>query len=222
VTAFRLACLDMAGTTVGDDRLVERAFTIAMVRRGMLPHTPAFGQALTVVRDTMGQSKIEVFRRLTGDETAAREANATFEEAYADLVREGAVRPLPGAVSTLRALRAAGVRTALTTGFSKSTQDTIVDALGWRTLVDAIVCPQGTVRGRPYPDMVLAAARACGVTDLATVVVVGDTPSDVESGVAAGAGLVAGVLTGAGEREALLAAGADVVFDTVEALVEFL
>jgi phosphoglycolate phosphatase len=223
VSAFELACLDMAGTTVGDDGLVERAFTIALLRQGTEPGTLAFDQALTYVRATMGQSKIEVFRQLTqGDEDGANKLNATFEEAYGDLVREGAVAALPGAVRTLRLLRTAGIRTALTTGFSRSTQDDIVHALDWRGLVDAIVCPDETVRGRPHPDMILTAAARCAVADLNRVVVVGDTPSDVESGLRAGAGLVVGVLTGAGDRDGLVAAGAHKVIESVEDLPELL
>jgi phosphoglycolate phosphatase len=223
VTDFRLACLDMAGTTVGDDGLVERAFTIALLRQSTQPRTPEFDDALRYVRDTMGQSKIEVCRHLTGgDKDAAHKLNLRFEESYGDLVREGAVKPLPGAVRALRLLRAAGVRTALTTGFSKSTQDTIIDILGWRGLVDALICPYGTVRGRPHPDMVLAAAAACAVDDLSRVAVVGDTPSDVESGLRAGAGVVVGVLTGAAERDALLSAGAHEIIESVEDLPELL
>jgi phosphoglycolate phosphatase-like HAD superfamily hydrolase len=43
---------------------------------------------------------------------------------------------------------------------------------------------------------------------MAAVVVVGDTPADIGSGLAAEAGLVVGVLTGVGDRRSLAAAGA--------------
>ena len=45
--------------------------------------------------------------------------------------------------------------------------------------------------------------------------VVGDTPSDVESGLRAGAGLVAGVLSGRATRDELERAGAPLVLDSV-------
>ncbi len=47
----------------------------------------------------------------------------------------------------------------------------------------------------------------------------GDTASDVESGLRAGAGLVAGVTTGAGSRDSLLAAGAPHILDSVSGLL---
>jgi phosphoglycolate phosphatase-like HAD superfamily hydrolase len=49
--------------------------------------------------------------------------------------------------------------------------------------------------------------------------VVGDTPSDVESGLRAGAGLVAGVTTGSASREELAAAGAPYIVDSITDLL---
>jgi phosphoglycolate phosphatase len=57
------------------------------------------------------------------------------------------------------------------------------------------------------------------VTEL---LVVGDTPSDVEFGLRAGAGVVAGVTTGASGADELAAAGAPYVLDSVTALVQLL
>src|SRR6185437_4457147 len=83
LTRITVACLDMAGTTVADDGTVLEAFAAA-VRD--LP-APAFERAMTAVRSSMGQSKIEVFRRILGDEAAARKANEAFEDHYAAAVR---------------------------------------------------------------------------------------------------------------------------------------
>jgi phosphoglycolate phosphatase len=208
VAAWRLACLDMAGTTVRDDGLVELAFTAAVEKLGVVAGTDAYDKMLAVVRETMGQSKIEVFRRLFGDEAAAVRANLAFESAYADQVAGGAVVAIPGAIETIARLRSDGVRVALSTGFARTTQDAILDALGWRGAVDLAICPSDGVRGRPYPDLVLAAAAALGIDEMPAVVVVGDTPADIRSGLAADAGLVVGVLTGASDRGMLSAAGA--------------
>jgi phosphoglycolate phosphatase-like HAD superfamily hydrolase len=49
--------------------------------------------------------------------------------------------------------------------------------------------------------------------------VVGDTPSDIETGRRAGAGLVAGVLTGRATRDELEAAKAPHVLDTIANLL---
>jgi phosphoglycolate phosphatase len=218
VSRFSLACLDMAGTTVRDDGLVEQAFAAAAHALGVSSGTDAYAGMIAVVRDTMGQSKIEVFRRLFGAEELAQRANIAFVRAYAELVDAGAVVALPGAAETIATLRQAGVRVALTTGFGQSTQDAIVAALGWRDAIDLTACPGGAIRGRPYPDLILHAAARLGVENLATVAVVGDTASDIGSGRSAGAGLVLGVLTGTGNRSALLGAGASAVLTTIAEL----
>ena len=70
--------------------------------------------------------------------------------------------------------------------------------------------------------MIQLAARTFGVDDPAAVAVVGDTPSDIRAGVAAGASIVAGVLTGAGTRTELRTAGATHVLDTIAELPDLL
>ena len=128
LTRITVACLDMAGTTVADDGTVLEA---SPRRSGDLPG-PAFEQAMTAVRSSMGQSKIEVFRRILGDEAAARKANEAFEDRYAAAVRGGAISAVPGAEDTVTRLRDAGVRVCLATGFAPVTRDAIIDELGWR------------------------------------------------------------------------------------------
>ena len=206
-----IACLDMAGTTVRDDGVVLDAFRSAISGRGL--SEAEYDQAMKDVQATMGQSKIEVFRRLLGDEGPA--ANQVFEEHYAAAVRAGAVEALPGAVDVLATLRAAGIKVCLLTGFSPVTRDAVLDALDWRPLIDLALSPADAGRGRPWPDLPLTALLRLGGGAVAELATVGDTPSDIESGLRAGAGIVAGVLTGSTSREEFAQAGAPHVLDTV-------
>jgi phosphoglycolate phosphatase len=217
---IQLTCLDMAGTTVADDGLVLTAFGRALDAIGV-EDAHVREQMIAYVVATMGESKITVFRAMLETEAEAQAANAAFETAYGELV--GELKPLPGAVETLGALREAGIKTALTTGFSRSTQDAILDHLGWRHLVDLAVCPADAGgRGRPYPDMILISILRLGITDVRAVAVAGDTESDIHTGLAAGASIVAGVLTGAHDRARLTAAGATHLLDGVADLVDLL
>ena len=211
-----IACLDMAGTTVRDDGIVMAAFASAIAGRGLSP--AEYTQAMKDVRASMGQSKIEVFRRVLGDEEAAVDANQAFEHHYAAAVRAGEVAPLPGAVPVMTALRAAGVKVCLLTGFSPATRDALIDALDWRPLIDLALSPADAGRGRPWPDLPLTALLRLGGGAVGELATVGDTPSDIESGLRAGAGLVAGVLTGSTSREELIQAGAPHILDTVAGL----
>lgn len=211
-----LVVFDMAGTTVQDSGLVEQAFLAADRDAGLSRTDDDRAQMLAYVADTMGQSKIAVFRHLArGDEDRAQAANAAFERRYAELVAAGRCRPIPGAEELLGQLRVAGVKTALTTGFARDTQMAIIDALGWDGLADVVLCPGPGVRGRPYPDMVLTCLMATGTDSVHQVMVVGDTASDVTTGLRAGAGAAVGVLTGAHDRDQLAAAGATHIVDSV-------
>ncbi|XEC32701.1 phosphonatase-like hydrolase [Streptomyces fradiae] len=212
-----LVVLDMAGTTVADGGLVEQAFDAAATRLGEDPAT-----MIDYVRATMGESKISVFRHLFGgDEQRAQRANLAFEEAYGELVADGRIAPVPGAAEAIAQLKDQGRTVVLTTGFARVTQDAILDALGWADgLVDLTLCPADAGgRGRPYPDMVLAALLRTGaVDDVRQLVVAGDTSYDMLSGVRSGAGIVAGVLTGAHDEAALKEHGATRVLSSVAEL----
>jgi phosphoglycolate phosphatase len=194
MTRFSVLCLDMAGTTVRDSGTVMSAFTSA-IGAFALP-VSRFNEAMQYVRATMGQSKIEVFRHILDDEADAQAANAAFERAYAAAVDAGQIAAMPGAAELFAACRSAGMRVCLSTGFSPVTRDSIIAALGWADLVDLVLSPADAGRGRPWPDMPLTALLRLGGGSVAELAVVGDTPSDVESGLRAGAGLVAGVLSG--------------------------
>ncbi|MET8343605.1 phosphonatase-like hydrolase [Streptomyces microflavus] len=223
-TPFGLVVLDMAGTTVADGGLVEQAFSAAAERLDVRPGSGEHDRQLAYVRATMGESKISVFRHLFGDEEKAQYANTAFEEAYGALVDGGRIAPIPGAREAVERLFAEGRTVVLTTGFARTTQDAILAALGWQDLVPLTLCPADAGgRGRPYPDMVLAAfLRTGAVDDVRRIAVAGDTSYDMLSGVRSGAGLVAGVLTGAHDAGRLDRSGATHVLGSVAELPDLI
>jgi phosphonatase-like hydrolase len=219
MSKITVACLDMAGTTVADDGTVMEAFTAAITEQNL--SADACEQAMVAVRSSMGQSKIEVFRRILGEEAAARKANEAFEEHYAAAVRAGKISGLPGAEDTFMRLRDAGIRVCLATGFSPATRDAIIGALAWGGLVDLVLSPADAGRGRPWPDLPLTALLKLRGGAVGELAVAGDTPSDIESGRRAGAAIVAGVLTGASGRADLEQAGAPIILDTIAGILPY-
>src|SRR5690606_3754088 len=178
-----LACLDLAGTTIGDISMVERAFAEAIATQGIVPGTSAYARAMVHVHRSRGCPKIEVFRGIFPDnEVQAQAANLTFERSYLGAVERAGLVPLPGAVEALEKLRDAGVKIALITGLSKSTLGRVLSALGWADKLDLALCPEDAGRGRPYPDMVLTAVLRCGIDDVRQVALVGDSESDMLCG----------------------------------------
>jgi hypothetical protein len=105
------------------------------------------------------------------------------------------------------------------------------DSAGWARpwqrwirpgLIDLALSPADAGRGRPWPDLPLTALLRLGGGAVSELIVAGDTASDVESGLRAGAGVVAGVLTGSGSRKELEAAGAPHVLDGISGLLPML
>jgi phosphoglycolate phosphatase len=219
---IQLAVIDMAGTTVADDGLVVSAFESAATAAGVPETGRERDSARQYVLDTMGQSKISVFRALFGAEELAQRANAAFEQAYEQLIEEGRAEPIAGAAEAITRLREAGVKVALTTGFSAATQEKLLAALGWQSLADLVLAPGEGVRGRPNPDLILTALMRLDVDGVGNVASLGDTASDIESALRAGAAVAAGTLTGAHDEEQLRRAGATHVVGAVSEFADLI
>lgn len=95
----------------------------------------------------------------------------------------------PGARALLAALGAAGVPCALVTMSYRRLADTVTAELPPGTF-QQVVTGDEVVNGKPHPEPYLTAAAALGV-DPARCVVVEDSPAGIESGLAAGATVVA-------------------------------
>jgi phosphonatase-like hydrolase len=210
-----MVAFDVAGTVLNDDGLVIAAFKNAF--EATQPDLwPTHGEQWTQYAiDTMGQSKIHVFIELLGDAEKAHTANVAFEESYVSEIAEVGAVPIAGAEDLFKYLRAKGVAIALTTGFSRSTLDTLLIELGWKDLIDISVTPGEAGRGRPHPDMLQKAATTLGITNTASVIVVGDTAADMQAAVSFGAGQAIGVLSGAHDEHRLHDAGATSVINSV-------
>lgn len=212
-----LVCFDMAGTTMIDNGLVREAFRRTVDGLGVVGDQAALAEAHVV--ETMGQSKIEVFTALF-DERAGT-ANEMFERHLIEAAQELGVSEIPGAGSTVETLRAVGLKVALTTGFSPETREALIEMLGWSALFDVRVSPGEAGRGRPAPDMLLWCALQTRVTAMSSLMVVGDTASDMQAGRRAGARYCVGVLSGTDGERRLVENGADTVVDTVVDLLGF-
>ncbi|MFI9559017.1 HAD family hydrolase [Nonomuraea endophytica] len=224
VVPIKLACIDLAGTTIGDIAMVERAFAEAIATQGIVPGTGAYARAMVHVHRSRGCPKIEVFRGIfPGNEAQAQAANLTFERSYQGALDRAGLVPIPGVLETLDKLRGSGVQLALITGFSRATLGRVLGVLGWHDRVDLAICPEDAGgRGRPWPDMVLHAVLRLGIEDVRQVAVVGDAESDMLCGRRAGASVVAGVMTGVHSRDRLLKGGATHILDSIADLPDLI
>jgi phosphonatase-like hydrolase len=216
---IELVVFDVAGTTVEDGDAVNFCFRAALAEAGLAVDPAA-------VNAVMGLHKPEAIRRLIEASPAApslRERVDAIHLRFVERMRrfyaeDPAVREIPGAAATFAALRRAGVKTALNTGFVREILDELLARLRWsgdRPAVDAVIASDEVSRGRPHPDMIRGLMARLGVRDAGRVAKVGDTPTDLEEGANAGCGLVVGVTTGAFPRAALERTPHTVLIDSV-------
>ncbi|MBK1784803.1 phosphonatase-like hydrolase [Prauserella cavernicola] len=194
---IELAVLDIAGTTVEEHGAVYAALEQAATAAGGTP-------TAADVRRWMGAGKREAITGLV-TETTGRAPTAEvveqgltdFRARLADAYAATPPTPLPGVPEAITALRGAGVRVALTTGFDRQVVSGLLETLGWDdSVVDAVVSVDDVSAGRPAPYLIFRAMERTGVRDVRSVLTAGDTTRDLEAGSNAGAGYVVGVLTG--------------------------
>ena len=115
--------------------------------------------------------------------------------------------------------RDAGIRVCLATGFSPTTRDAIISELGWGDLIDLALSPADAGQAGRGPTCRSPRCCSCTAGRSASWRMAGGGASDVESGLRAGAGIVAGVLSGADSRADLEQAGATIILDTIAGLL---
>jgi phosphonoacetaldehyde hydrolase len=159
------------------------------------------------------------------------------------LMRDHAARAstlIPGARATFDRLRQLGLRIGSSTGYTREMmQPVLARAAEQGYTPEHLVCSGETPAGRPAPLMIYKACAELGVWPLSRVVKVDDAEVGIAEGSAAGAftvGVASGNALGLSledlesppvgalkkAREALHAAGADLVLDSVADLVPML
>ena len=179
---------DMDGTIVDNMAYHSQSWVRFFANRGRAIDEDAFFRA------TAGRQNHEIFREyiradLTDEEAAqfAHEKEAVYRELYAPHLA-----PLPGFERLIADARAAGGKLAVATAAPRENVAFTLDGLDLRNRFDAVVGAFEVKRGKPHPDVFLAAAERVGV-DPARCIVFEDAPLGVEA--ARRAGMRAVVLT---------------------------
>lgn len=135
---------------------------------------------------TIGQPlpvQLSAFARDAEQSSAMRETYVTYQRSLHDRM----VRPFPGAIDVLSALRRRGVGLAVVTGKARGIARRTMEVCGLWDRVDVVVCGDEVERGKPDPEPVRRALHGLGLEDRASeALFVGDSPFDLRSGRAAG------------------------------------
>ncbi|HET8649223.1 MAG TPA: HAD-IA family hydrolase [Gemmatimonadales bacterium] len=125
---------------------------------------------------------------------------ATYRE-YNLANHDARVRPYPGVVEAVRAIKSAGRRTGLVTSKNRNGAFRGLTLCQLETLMDVVVGSDEVTNAKPHPEPVEKAVALLNA-DPATTIYVGDSVHDMQSGRAAGV-RTAAVLWGPFRREQL-------------------
>ncbi len=212
---YRAVLYDMDGTVLDTLEDLKNAVNAALA---------AFGRpALTLeqVRAYVGNGSRRLIELALGSDAAAEEVDRmlAWYKPWYDAHCRILTRPYPGILSLMERLKAAGLRQAIVS----NKPDSAVRALAadfFPGLAEFAVGERESegIRRKPWPDMLDAVRGQMGL-ERADCLYVGD--SEVDLLTAANAGLrCVSVTWGFRSREQLLAAGAETLIDTPEALAE--
>ncbi|MGE5257028.1 MAG: HAD family hydrolase [Hyphomicrobiales bacterium] len=112
------------------------------------------------------------------------------------------IRPIPGAVSLMGALRDGGCRVALATVDVSWRARLAMKYIGVEDMLDLVVGGEAVTHSKPDPEMIHVILDRLGV-DSSQAVMVGDALNDVQMGLNAGLKASIGVLTGFATAEQL-------------------
>jgi len=145
---------------------------------------------------SFGQRNDAVLRSYFGPDLSVSEIErigAAKEARYRELVRTRGIELLPGVRHWLARLKAEGWRQAIATSAPQLNIAAIIEVLHVEGLFDAVVSAEDVERGKPDPEIFLAAAAKVA-TPPARCIVVEDAPAGVEGGRRAGMATI-GVLS---------------------------
>ncbi len=215
---IQLVTLDMAGTTVTDQHEVEACFAEAARKTGLTVSDERIlamqGLHKYFVFQTLWQ---EILGNRTHPEWQMRvdKSYKVFTEVLENHYLTHDLTPTKGCLELFDFLHKNNIRIALTTGFYRKVCDIILGKLGWleglneqrvgnaSTIIQASITSDEVEKGRPAPLMIEKAMRLLGVEDPKSVINAGDTPSDIQSGFAAGCCMSLAVSNGTHSAEQL-------------------
>ncbi|MGR6330352.1 HAD family hydrolase [Sphingomonas sp. XXL09] len=172
-----------------------------------------------IVHDQIGKGTDMLVPTLLPDtdedeqETMGQEHGKIFKTKYLERVR-----PFAGARDLLARVKQSGRQVVLASSASSDELEHYVDLLNAEGIVDVSTTADDVEKTKPAPDIFATALKKLSSLDASEVIVVGDTPYDIEAAAKCGIAAVA-VRSGKFNDETLKAAGAVALYDDVAALL---
>ncbi|MBJ6123316.1 HAD family hydrolase [Sphingomonas mollis] len=210
--AFRAIFFDIDGTLVDSNDSHVAAWEAAFAGVGA-----TFDRQ--VIHDQIGKGADMLVPTLMPDsdeetqEKLGKAQGAAFRTGFRD-----AIRPFPDAHALLARAVEGGQTVVLASSASREDFDHYLDLLDAHDLVDATTSADDVKSTKPAPDIFAIALEKVAPLTAGEVVVVGDTPYDIEAAKKCGIAAIS-LRSGRFPDAALLGAGAIALYDDVAALL---
>lgn len=175
---FPVVLFDFDGTLVDSVRLIIESYHHTMRVHGLEPRPDAFWI------EGLGTPLRVQFRQFTDDDRAVERLIATYRD-WNLSHHDAMIRPYPGAIDAVKALKAGGARLGIVTSKNLHALTMGLDRCGFAGLFDTLVTSDDLAESKPSPAPVLAALSRLGAQP-GDALLVGDSPHDIASGRAAG------------------------------------
>jgi len=181
----RALIFDMDGTIVDNMRYHEAAWGRLLSEHGLPFDADEF------FRRTAGMASREILAPLFPEADEAKiDALGHDKELYYREAYGPHVAPLPGLLPLIARATSHGVPIAVASAAPSGNIDLVLDTLELRPFLKTIVAPSQGYRGKPHPDLFLAAAERMGVVP-EDCIVFEDAPNGIEAARRAGMRAVA-------------------------------
>jgi HAD superfamily hydrolase (TIGR01509 family) len=146
----------------------------------------------TQIRSLIGKGGDKLIPEAFGfeqDSTLGKELNELKGKIFKTRYLPG-LQPAPGTRPLLSRLHVGGVRLAVATSGDKASADALLERAGVKDLIDDMATADDVDASKPEPDVVHAALRKLDFP-VSRIVMVGDTPYDVQAAQNAGVQIIA-------------------------------
>ncbi|GGA49677.1 pyrophosphatase PpaX [Paenibacillus physcomitrellae] len=201
---------DLDGTIVNTNELIIKCFQHVMEKQGQ----PGYGREKII--PFMGQTleqQLEAFTGMTDVELLVKDYRA-----YQAIHHDALIQEFPHVDEVMAKLHEQGYTLGVVTTKVKASTDRVLEMFGMKKYLSTIVTLEDVEFPKPDPQPVLTAVERLGANP-ATTLMVGDSPADIQSALAAGV-KAAGVAWSLKGKEKLLEYGPHYMLDDMRDLYQ--
>ena len=164
---LRAVLWDLDGTLVDSGDYHWRAWRDTMREEGVELTYDRFLAAFGQRNDAI----LSKWLGTTADPARITRIGDAKEALYREIARKGGLTVLPGAREWVTRLHEQGWRQAIASSAPRANVEVMIEVVGIRPLIDAVVSAEDVTKGKPDPEVVLAAAKRLGVSSDRCIVV---------------------------------------------------